>query len=460
MDGFTFPKEEEITGEVIKEFINFHTAKKSRYIRLKNMYEGHHAILDQEDKPDYKPDNRLVVNFAKYIVDTFNGFFIGIPVKTSHEKADINDRIDAFNKENDMDDEIAELSKMCSIYGHAYEFIWQDEKSKTRFTYNSPLDMFLVYDDTIAQNPLFGVRYYLEEGKIVGSVYTETIEYNIIDTGKGLKLEEVQPLYYGEVPIIEYIENEERQSAFEHVETLINAYDKAISEKTNDVDYFSDAYMKILGAELNEEQLKNIRDNRVINLYGSNEADKVIVEFMEKPNADTTQENLINRLEKLIYQISMVANISDEHFGNAASGVSLEFKLQAMKNLALMKERKFKSSMSRRYKMFFQLPTNIPAGSKEEWCNIEYTFTRNLPRNISDEANTAKSLEGVVSKETQLKVLSIVDNVKDEIARLDKEKEENNSYPSFGVGVGDIGEERILGEETEEVMDETRQGRS
>lgn len=453
MEIFTFPREEEITGEVIREFINLHTTKKDRYIRLKNMYEGRHEILDQEDKPAYKPDNRLVVNFAKYIVDTFNGFFIGIPVKVNHEEKEIDNKIDDFDKQNNMNDGIAELSKMCSIYGHAYEFVWQDEESKTSFTYNSPLDMFLVYDDTIAQRPLFGARYYLEDDKITGSVYTRDTEYEIFDTGKELVLEEVRRLFYGEVPIIEYIENEERQSAFENVETLINAYNKAISEKANDVDYFSDAYMKIIGAELDEEQLKQIRDNRIINLHGSDEVSRLIVEFMEKPSADTTQENLINRLENLIYQISMVANISDEAFGNASSGVALEFKLQAMKNLALMKERKFKSGMSKRYKMFFQLPTNIPAGQKDEWTNIEYTFTRNLPRNIADEAETARNLEGIVSKETQLKVLSIVENTKNEIEKMEEEKESNNP---FSFEVGEVYEEDLLGEETEATMEEAR----
>ena len=29
-----------------------------------------------QDKPQYKPDNRIIVNFAKYIVDTFNGFLL------------------------------------------------------------------------------------------------------------------------------------------------------------------------------------------------------------------------------------------------------------------------------------------------------------------------------------------------------------------------------------------------
>jgi SPP1 family phage portal protein len=125
----------------------------------------------------------------------------------------------------------------------------------------------------------------------------------------------------------------------------------------------------------------------------------------------------------------MVANINDEAFGNA-SGVALEFKLQPMKNLAAMKERKFASGMNRRFKMVFNLPTNMEPSKKDEWRNLNYVFTRNIPRNISDEADTAGKLAGIVSKETQLSVLSFVDNPKQELERIQKENE-MNSYPTM-----------------------------
>ncbi|GAB2022432.1 hypothetical protein RyT2_15060 [Pseudolactococcus yaeyamensis] len=189
---------------------------------------------------------------------------------------------------------------------------------------------------------------------------------------------------------------------------MIDAINQTLSEKMNDVDALADAYMKILGAELDEEAINFIRDNRIINFSG-NQTDKIVVEFMGKPSGDETQENLLNRLTNLVFQIAMVANINDEDFGNS-SGVALEYKLQPMKNLAQQKQRKFKSGIRRRYKMIFGIPTNIVATNSDEWKNLTYKFTRNTPRNVSDEAQTAKLLEGVVPKETQLSVLSIVDN--------------------------------------------------
>ena len=411
-------EEDELTHEQLMEYIEQHQAQVPRFNELWAQYTSRPPILDQPDKDAYKPDNRLVANFGKYIVDTFNGYFTGIPVKVSHEKENVNEAINYFWRYNDMDDTFSELSKLTSIYGVSYLYVWQDEEAKTRVTYNSPFDMFVVYDNTVSRNIKYGVRYkYDEDNTLTGTLFTQTEVMAFSNDAYG----DTEPHYYPIVPIIEFVENDEQQSLIRPVESLINAYNKALSEKSNDVEYFSDAYMKILGAELDTETIQNIRDNRIINMDGD-DAQKIVVEFMNKPDGDVTQENLLNRIESLIYHLAMVANINDESFGNA-SGTSLEFKLQPMKNLSGMKERKFTKGLNNLFKCFTALPTNVPASDKDSWVEVEYRFIRNIPRNVQDEAETARNLEGIISKESQLSTLSIVDDVQSEIERMDAERE-------------------------------------
>lgn len=422
---------EELDQEKLQEFINKHKSRLPRYERLLNLYKGDHDILRQHEKELNKPDNRLVVNFAKYIVDTLNGYFMGNPVKTVHDNPDVADQMRRIAKRNSQNDNNAELSKMCSIYGHAYEFLWLDEDVNNRVTYMSPQEAFVIYDDTIAQEPLYGVHVLQDkEKKAYGTIYSrdDITDFLTNDKGEIVIEDESKEHFFGDVPLIEYIENEERQSAFENVESLINAYNKALSEKANDVDYFADAYLAILGVALEDKDLERIRDNRIINLKDG-DVNKLVVEFLDKPNADTTQENLINRLEKLIFQISMVSNISDENFGTS-SGISLKFKLQSMENVALMKERKFNNGMIRRFKMMFAIPTNFVGVDKESYLDIDYVFSRNIPNDLMDEAQAVEKLAGITSKRTQLSILSAVDNVQDELDQIEAEKEESaiNSY--------------------------------
>ena len=206
---------------------------------------------------------------------------------------------------------------------------------------------------------------------------------------------------------------------------MVNAYNKALSEKANDVDYFADAYLKILGPKVQNDDIKFIRDNRVVNFEGE-DSQKIIVDFMGKPESDTSQENLLNRLERLIFHISMVANISDENFGTN-SGIALKYKLQAMSNLEKTKERKFTSGMNRRYKLLFSHPSSkVPS---DAWMQLGYHYTPNIPANLLEEAQIAAQMEGITSHETQLKVLSIVENVKAELEKI----EEENKAPEESI---------------------------
>lgn len=201
---------------------------------------------------------------------------------------------------------------------------------------------------------------------------------------------------------------------------MIDAYNKALSEKANDVDYFADAYLKILGQRLEKEDVQHIRDDRIINFDG--DINGVIVDFLQKPNGDETQEHLLDRLERLIYQISMVANISDENFGTS-SGIAMKYKMQAMSNLAKTKERKFRSGMQRRYRLIFSNPISAVRGiGKDSWIDNDYKFTLNFPANLAEETDIASKLEGIVSKETQLSVLSVVENVQTELERIEEEE--------------------------------------
>jgi len=424
---FTHPLENEITGEVVDKFIKLHQLELPRYRRLRELYESRGPILEQEAKDEYKPDNRLVVNNAKQLVDSYNGYFIGIPVKATHENDTAREFINTFSNSNDLSDKESELSKLTAIYGHAFEYVYQNSNAETRTVANDPFDMFIVYDDAIERNPLFAVRWYVTDDGYEGQLFTESEELTILSDGKDTILADSKPVYYGGVQIVEWIENEERTSLYEPVESLINAYNSVLSGKANDADAFADAYLAILGAELDESGVAKIRDNRIINLYGTDDASKIVVKFLDKPDGDTTQEHLLDRLERLIYEKTMVANINDDSFGNA-SGTALAFKLQPMNNLAINKQRKVKAAMSKRYKLLFNIPTNVPTNLKDEWQNIEYQFTRNMPRNLADEAETAMKLEGVVSKETQLSMLSVVDDVIKEMAKMEAENKEPEVY--------------------------------
>ena len=414
--------DEELTDAKLSRFIARHAAESTfRYKQLQDAYETDFPIFHEKPKPEWKPDNRIAVNFAKYIVDTMNGYFIGNPIKIIVDGGEetIEKYIEFLDQYNDQDDNNAELSKICSIYGKGYEMYYNDEEGNVGIIYLDPTEAFMIYDDSVLKRERYFVRLYRDEDNVLhGSVSDQEKVRWFTIKGKIVWNEQEQLHYFNGVPATEYRENKECQGIFEPVMSIINAFNKAISEKANDVDYFADAYLKIIGTLLDEDELKHVRSDRVINFDGDGES--VIVDFLQKPNGDTTQENLLDRLQNLIFLIAMVANISDENFGTS-SGIAMAYKLQGMCNLRKTKERKFTSGMNRRYKLIFSNPGN--AMKKDDWVKLHYKFTPNVPANLLEESQIAQNLSGVVSQETQLGVLSVVDNPKTEIERIDKEEE-------------------------------------
>ena len=436
---FNISADAQISPEFLGKYIGKHKALvRNRYQPLQDAYENRYDIYRLPKKPGWKTDNRVSINYAKYIVDTMSGFFMGVPVKTGSDKDQVKAYMELLDRYNDADDNNAELSKIADIHGRAYEMYFVDDSGNIGLSHLSPLTAFMIYDNSILERPLFFIRYYKDENGVEwGSWSDSTVVQHFVNHGSYQWVDEPRQHGFSGVPATEFVNNEECMGLFEGVLPAINQYNKALSEKCNDVDYFADAYLKILGKQVETDDLEFLRRNRIINFVGDTDGE-LTVDFLQKPNADATQENLIARLERLIFQISMVTNINDENFGTS-SGIALRYRLASMSNLAQVKERKFTSGMNRRYKLIFSNPISRGHGvAEDDWLSVNYHFTRNYPVNVMDEAQTAQTLEGIVSKETQLKVLSIVDSPEAEMERMNKENEEAQKQQEerFGAAYG------------------------
>lgn len=260
---YRISSDEELTDAKLSQFIMRHAAEVAfRYKPLDDAYQTDYPIFHEKPKPEWKPDNRIAVNFAKYIVDTMNGYFIGNPIKIIVDDGEeaIEDYVEFLDQYNDQDDNNAELSKICSIFGKGYEMYYNDDAGNVGIVYLDPMEAFMIYDDSVLRKERYFVRLYRDVDNVLhGSVSDELKVRWFTLKGRIVWDKEEKEHYFDGVPATEYQENKECQGIFEPVMSMINAYNKAVSEKANDVDYFADAYLKIIGTLLDEDELKHIR---------------------------------------------------------------------------------------------------------------------------------------------------------------------------------------------------------
>lgn len=411
---------------LLQKYITQHdNAVNNRYVKFWNAYACRAKILDTSlipKKAMNKPDYRIAVNYPRYIVDTFNGFACGISPTASSEDDTVNDYIKTIWDANDLDDVNSELHRLKCIFGESYQIVYVDEYGEIATVASDPLESFPVYDNSIRPRLRYFVRtYYDEDNKRHGSISDDTNVY-YFDFDSGLHFTETHPHGFDGVPAIVYTMNKARIGLIEPVLDMCNAYDKAISEKMNDVDSFADAIMKVLGTMLTEDQITDLRDKRIINI-GGRDGSQVVVDFMQRPSGDTTQEHLLERLEKLIFTIAMVCNVSDNSFATS-SGIALRMKMSPMQNLAAGDWRLDQASMKTFWRLVFSNPVNVI--SPDAWQTMEFKHYLNYPDDVESAADVAVKLSDVVSKRTQLGILptSIVPDVDAELEKINAETEE------------------------------------
>ena len=388
-----------------------------RLEHLRNYYLGNHSIVNRTQADGTKPNNKLMHNFPSYIVDVFKGYFIGEPVtyRGEDELLGIVQGIFNYNDEQDINSEIA---NDMGVYGKAYEVVYLDEQTKLRFNNIDPRDIRVIYNGDITPEIIGAVRRYTV-GKIE---YVEVYDSEMVRVYQHkdgvLTLESEQIHVFGIVPVIEYRNNTEEKGDFEDVISLIDAYNLSRSDKTNDLEYFTDAILMLRGMmSTTAEQVSQLKEDRVLLLDSEGGADWLI-----KPSNTAEHDSQIETLRKDIHKFSKTVDLSDEKFAGNASGVSLQYKLFIMMQVVANKTRKFKKGLQRRLEIITNY-LNFRAGTdRYDWRSIEIAFDRNEPIDDTAKINGALQLRGLgVSMETALSYLpsSIIGDVNREMEKID-----------------------------------------
>lgn len=413
----------EFTPKDVLALVNKHKSNRGGYRTLLDYYLGKHDILFRTFKDGSKPNNQAVNNFAKLIVDTSTAYFLGEPVTYLCKDKKFLDKVQEIQRDNYSIDVDAELGKMCSIYGHAYELHYMVD-GVHKFKAVSPFNMFMCYSIGVDETPLCAVLYETHKDAITNEditfvqVYTKDSILEFEANANEIKFPPiVTPHFFGRVPAIEYLANEERQGDFETVITLIDAYNLAVSDSINDIEYWNDAYLLLKNLDATtQEDIDAMKENRVMLVDGEGDA-----RFITKNVQDTHIENIKDRLTMDIHKFSQTPNLNDEQFATNLSGVAIKYKMLGLENKTAIKERKFTSSLITRVSLIRNILNLRGANFSFEY--VEPVFSRNLPANLVELGDLVSKIRGLVSDETLRSQLPFVLDNEEEEERIEKERE-------------------------------------
>ena len=464
----TYPRdgydETNLNAELIYKLIRKHANEREDLQKLKRYYIGDHSILKHERRNPNAPNFKTVANHAKDIADTATGYFLGSPITYNNTgESDLEPLLVAFdNAEVDQVDTQNALN--MAIYGRAYEYIYVKEGLNELDSASLDVEnTFIVYDDSIERRPLFAVYYYeikddtKDTKTYQAEVFTQNLHYHIVlsdSSGSYVKKNDVEPHHLGQIPIIEYKNNNFAIGDYEQQISLIDAYNSLMGNRVNDKEQAIESILVLYGAQLGDTPEETHKAMSILNEEGLLElpSDSAKAEFLKNTLDEGATEILRKALKEDIYTFSHVPNLTDEKFAGNSSGVAMEYKLLGLEMITKTKEANYKRGIRQRIAIFAHY-----LGMQQialEAHSIVPQFSRGLPKNLLELSQVINNLEGKVSLRQLISLLPFVEDPDAELEELEEEKEKNmERVPFFNQANTKPGEEvtdeerGVLGEE-------------
>ena len=446
--------------EMLRSVLKEHMHNRMRLQELADAYGGNSAIVRRSRAPGL-PNNRIAHPFARYIVAVSTGYLVGNPVTYScAEDSEALAAITDVFRRGSIASVDAENARNAAIYGRGVEYVHVDADGMPHATALSPMDAFLVYENSYDMRPLFGV-YMIPKTKADGSqdgfriwVMTEVavMEYHAADlNGGAFSMVESIPHFFGGVPLVEYWNDESERGDFEWVMPLIDAYDAIQSDRVNDKEQFVDALLVLTGCvmeidERGREPWRQLREDKALCLPDN----QAKAEYLARQMSEADVEVLRAALAEDIHKLSMVPDLSDKNFAANASGVAMRYKLWGLEQLVNVKQRWFIEGLRNRLQLYANF-MELRGFKALDVSDVKIEMARAMPANLLEQAQIANMAEsaGAASIEQRVRILHdgqewTENDIQKEVARIRVESVEPDPLAQFGNVIPGNTEEQLI----------------
>lgn len=420
-------------------------------IHTKKLY-GRYKTLDTDvpifqRKPKYQDsetavNNKINNDFFSEIVDFFVGYFGTITY--SYSEADESKEVTGgaenveraakelndFVTRNSIADKDNEIKKIASICGYVGRLLYHDKEGYERVLITMPYET-IVLSDTELTEPKYGVYYSykkdINKRRYLRAEYYDDEFIYIFEGGStsDLKFKSKIENLYGYCPLQIIPKNLELMGDAEKVLSIIDAYDRTVSDANNEMENFANAILAFKNMKLDDKDLIKLKQTGSIqfNSLGMNDSDLF---YVCKNINDTFIEHHLDRLKNDIYRFSKTPNLSDGTFGSE-SGEARKFRITGIEARCNTFQSKLETAGVYMFKLLAAAWNKKAIAVDPLQCYME--FKRNFPLDITTEAQAVSTL--IACGLPQKIAFTMLSNIDDIDYVMDLIEQEKSGIPSL-----------------------------
>lgn len=270
---------------------------------LDRYYRGDQPIIYRDKKVRPEINNKVVENLAYMIVETKSADIAGEPIQyvlrgSDETKLGQINKLNAIMSTEDKEYEDICLSRWRSICGTAYRYVGRDDsESGFYMTVEDPTKTFVAYFSN--GRPAFSCQIRLNSNnETIYHIYTKNYYFRI----NGNNIEDAKINGNGDIPVIEYPNNERRLSDIEITIPITDEINKMASDRANGIEQFVSSWIKFVNCEIDSKLYAQMRQEGVLTVKSNNGSEnKADVDVMTTElNQTQAQVAVADQYEKLL----------------------------------------------------------------------------------------------------------------------------------------------------------------
>ncbi|MCD3211808.1 phage portal protein [Clostridium botulinum C/D] len=413
-------------------------SNKITYEKMYQYYKGNTDAINNYQMVTERSNNKINTNFIKKFIKEEVSYSVGNAVtyisKSGNENIinDVDYYLSHWSEGHDSN-----LAKNMLIYSLVYELYYVDKEGQFNSKIISPRQGYAAIDD-------FGnVSFFMHIYKLKFNdtscidVYDNQYIYHFND--KFEEISDPMPHIFGMVPVgvAQLSEEGKDDTLFKDLKGLQDAYETNLSDISNEISDFRNAYMVLTGVAINEDDIPNMKKLGVMQIKDKNGTAAWLIKNIN----DTFIQNTLNTIEDKMYQLSSHINHNEKMQSNLSS-LALRARLIALEEKCKLNQKAIADCIKIRLKFLF-VYLHVLKNIIYDFRDIKVKFTPNIPQDDLMTAQVISQLGDKLSTETALSLFSFIENPKNEIEKVKNEREADIMfYPTFPLEkTGDTNEE-------------------